>query len=61
MTFDEMVDRFGSDKPDLRYGMELVDLVELFAGYGVQRLRLGLPPTAGHQGPVCSGRGVPEP
>ncbi len=34
MTFDEMVDRFGSDKADLRYGMELVDLVELFAGSG---------------------------
>ena len=34
MTFDEMVDRFGSDKPDLRYGMELVALADLFAGSG---------------------------
>ena len=34
MTFDEMVDRFGSDKADLRYGMELVDLVRLFTGSG---------------------------
>ncbi len=34
MSFDEMVDRFGSDKADLRYGMELVDLVELFGGSG---------------------------
>jgi len=34
MTFDEMVERFGSDKADLRYGMELVDLVDLFAGSG---------------------------
>ena len=34
MTFDEMVERFGSDKADLRYGMELVDLLELFAGSG---------------------------
>jgi len=32
MAFDEMVDRFGSDKADLRYGMELVNLVDLFTG-----------------------------
>jgi aspartyl-tRNA synthetase len=34
MTFDEMMTRFGSDKPDLRYGMELVDLATVFAGTG---------------------------
>jgi aspartyl-tRNA synthetase len=34
MAFDEMVDRFGSDKADLRYGMELVNLVDLFIGSG---------------------------
>jgi aspartyl-tRNA synthetase len=32
MAYDEMVERFGSDKADLRYGMELVDLTDLFAG-----------------------------
>jgi aspartyl-tRNA synthetase len=32
MSFDEMVDRYGSDKADLRYGMELVNLVDVFAG-----------------------------
>ena len=30
MTYAEMLARFGSDKPDLRYGMELVDLGSVF-------------------------------
>jgi aspartyl-tRNA synthetase len=34
MTFDEMMDRYGSDKPDLRYGMELADVGSVFAGTG---------------------------
>jgi aspartyl-tRNA synthetase len=34
MTFDEMMDRYGSDKPDLRYGMELADLGAVFGGTG---------------------------
>ncbi len=36
MTYDEMMDRYGSDKPDLRYGMELVSLTDAFAGSGFQ-------------------------
>jgi aspartyl-tRNA synthetase len=33
-TYREAIDRFGSDKPDVRYGMELHDLGELAAGAG---------------------------
>ena len=32
MTWNEALDRFGTDKPDLRFGMELVDLGEAVAG-----------------------------
>src|SRR5919202_2269567 len=30
MSFAEAMDRFGTDKPDVRYGMELTDLSEVF-------------------------------
>ena len=37
MTWQEAMDRFGSDKPDLRFGMEIMDVSELVkdCGFGV--------------------------
>jgi aspartyl-tRNA synthetase len=32
MTYDEAIDRYGSDKPDTRYGMELADVTKVFQG-----------------------------
>ncbi len=37
MTWQEAMDRYGSDKPDIRFGMELIDVSEVVAdcGFGV--------------------------
>ncbi|HVX22432.1 MAG TPA: aspartate--tRNA ligase [Acidimicrobiales bacterium] len=36
MTWFDALDRYGTDKPDLRFGMELVDLSAVFAGTEVR-------------------------
>ena len=37
LTYQEAMERFGSDKPDIRYGMELINISDLVAdsGFGV--------------------------
>src|SRR5438445_3850752 len=39
MTYDEAMKRFGTDRPDTRFGLELVDLTDVFRGtsFGVFR------------------------
>ena len=32
LTFEEAIERYGSDKPDIRFGMELVDLAPVLVG-----------------------------
>jgi aspartyl-tRNA synthetase len=39
MTWNDAMDRFGSDKPDLRFGMELVDLGAVLADTGFNAFR----------------------
>jgi aspartyl-tRNA synthetase len=36
ITWADAMDRFGTDKPDLRFGMELVDLTKVFESTGVR-------------------------
>ncbi len=34
LTYTDAMDRYGTDKPDMRFGMEIVDLSEVFANTG---------------------------
>jgi aspartyl-tRNA synthetase len=39
MTYDEAMKRFGSDRPDTRFAMELVDLTDVFRATGFSAFR----------------------
>ncbi|MBI3322736.1 MAG: aspartate--tRNA ligase [Candidatus Omnitrophica bacterium] len=58
LTYAESMRRFGTDKPDLRYGMELVDFTGAFDGSGFQRFRDVVAKGGKVQGVVASGAGV---
>ncbi len=40
ITWHEAIDRYGSDKPDLRFGLELTELTELFAETGFNAFKV---------------------
>lgn len=42
ITWHEAMDRYGVDKPDLRFGMEVMDLTETFSGTGFRGFGLAL-------------------
>ncbi len=39
LTFDQAMNRFGTDRPDVRFGMELIDLTEIAAQCGFKVFR----------------------
>ena len=57
LTYAESMQRFGTDKPDLRYGMKLADLGEVFSVTEVKIFRSVLDGGGAIKGIVVPGRG----
>ena len=57
LTYDEALKRYGSDKPDLRFGMEMVDLSDCFAGSGFRVFDNALSRGGAVMGLVATGMG----
>src|SRR5438093_1885433 len=58
MTYDDMMARYGSDKADLRYGMELADLGPVFAGTGFRGFASALDAGGAIKGLAAPGGGA---
>jgi aspartyl-tRNA synthetase len=58
LTYREAIDRFGSDKPDLRYGMELVDLGGAVTGAGFRVFDTALETGGRVMGITVAGQGA---
>ena len=50
MTWRDAMDTYGSDKPDVRFGMELVDLTDVFAATGFNAFKAGCIKGLRHEG-----------
>ncbi len=56
LTFDEAMRRFGSDRPDLRFGMELIDLTDVFRSTGFNAIREAIEGGGVVRGMVVAGK-----
>jgi aspartyl-tRNA synthetase len=59
LTYEEAMERFGSDKPDTRFGMELRDLTEAFADTELNVIRRALAEGGSLYGLKLSGESQP--
>ena len=57
LTWQQSMERYGTDKPDLRFGMELVDLTPVLAGTEVRALQAPSVRALVHAGGGSLGRG----
>jgi aspartyl-tRNA synthetase len=57
LTYDEAMSRFGSDKPDMRFGMEIVDISDIAGSCGFQVFESTIA-SGGYVGGICIKNGA---